>query len=379
MKSSHLITYLDHSTLAGAFALLENPKKNFNAFTLLDLMTCTEAFTLYDYVYTFWNGTGLIESKAISVNSELGMQMTDIEMKTVKSLNIALSNEFKEYWRSYEYFDCKSLEEKFSSILNELRERMPGHIYRPDRTYGVNEFDSLGGTLHYIFHSAFLGVGYSPTSIKSPFVSLLKREINKKIFDALDSCMAIVGDTHRKKVESLKTRFYGFNMSMVVPPIFRLVLQECSGPNYFLPALYRFRNSRIARKYRKWILKLQKRIGTGDQRELEKAVSEFNHLTKKCSGENVRGCQQFLEFIPSGIVDFKNALAETILKKSTRAIDIILHPHALLLRKLMNSLQSLEGDFELIESKFGISISDETIKDFIELSVFESKLSNLEM
>ena len=118
----------------------------------------------------------------------------------------------------------------------------------------------------------------------------------------MDSWLTIVNEEQKKKIEFVKTRFYGYEVPIVFPPVFQLVLRECSGPEDFLSTLHNFRYSRIAKKFRKWILKLQKRIHTGEVHELVKVVSELNHLKTQFSEENGNNSQQVLEFIPSGLV-----------------------------------------------------------------------------
>jgi len=377
MRFSQSITYIDPTTLAGASALLENPSENINAFTLLDLMACTEAFAFYDYLYSFWNGAGLIESKAQAVSSVLGRQMKNSELRMIKKMHVALSNEFEDYWSSLEYFDCERFEKIFSPFMEDLKSRMPVHIYNPENTYGMNDFDSINGTFHYIFHSVFMGAGYSPSLFKIPIVRLLKLHINKKISDAVFSCLNLATDKEIHRIKFVKNMFYESESSVVIPPVFRLVLRKCSGSEDFLSTLYRFRNSRITKKFRKWLLKLQKRTYAGKMYELKEAVSELNSLAKSYSVVDRSRSHHVLEFIPTGVVGFESTLAETGAKRSNQAIEGFIHPHVILFRKLDNSIQSLVEDLELIEKKFQVEISFSLLKELEMLRTFENNLSKL--
>jgi len=354
------IAYLDHSTRAGALHLLQNPSKHLNAFTLLDLMTCTDAFVLYDHLVGFWGSTYFLESKALDVDSALAQQMLSLESDAITSRHgreiFAISDMGNEdYWAARDFFD-DGLEEALAPVRHELNKRLPQGLYEHHDGDGA-------GLLNYILHSTILGTAYFSSAIRSPLVSIVRKNINRRTFSAVETILTTVSEAQAKKIEVIKTRFYGYQASLLMPPIFRLVLEGCSSQRDFLGSLSRFRDSREARSMRRWASKLQTRINTGNIGELEAVVNEINGVAARLVLPTPTIAQQTLEFIPTGLVDYKKAIQVPVEKASKLAVDYLCRPHALLLKKLAGSLQALENDLDLVQDKFDVRISQSVLDD----------------
>ncbi|MGD0784390.1 MAG: hypothetical protein ABR969_01065 [Sedimentisphaerales bacterium] len=375
--------YIDHCSRAGALALLRDPGENASAFTLLDLASCTEAMILYDTLVGFWGTTYFMESKALEVAPMLKAQMENLGIniltETRGSLFYCVPEMSDRYWDNLEYFDLHGFHKRLEPYLTALINKLPQGAYGYDpvnHTPGVDATDLTYGAFHYVLHATLTGSMYFASSLRTPVVTLLRKHINKGVVNAMQEVLDLVTDAQRLRLEQLGEDFYGKQVFLNLPSFFRMALQKCNGRENFLESVLQIRNDRSVRSLRKWVSGLQNRLASGKLRDLEIAKSELTSIGKSMETPATSRTVQMLEFIPSGVVELKNAIKQKGKDWIKMAVDLVSQPHVILLRRLVESLQSLREDRNLIQNKLGIELNDRILAEMQWIESFAEKMDN---
>ncbi len=386
-EATHSEVYLDNTTMIGVANLVTNPAAHLSAYTLLDLETFCEAFVLHDRIKSLRQQTLHYLEKLLVSEDLLLMRDLLAEMRAagIFSTGYAVKRELHDEDPIDEIIEQLNL--GLAKLASESEEvapipvMVPAYLSRLGAFVGKGEVDAdntypsavyeTRPTFVYFATSVHTGHPYLASSIRVPLVRKLARIANNRGMSAVQSCLELCERPMRERIEKATATFDGLDARVCLPPLLRLVLEQCKAPTDIIPAIGNLRERADVVRLRQWFRQLNYLIETGNIDRLCK------HL------ESIEGLSQQHQLTPDAVIsDVLTTMSiglapiTTVIKLVKGKADLlwswVRNRHLLFAKSLASSTTCIAHNRELIESVFGVGLSEEDMNIFATLRAADS-------
>lgn len=375
---------IDNSTIVGVANLIADPKRYLTPFTLLDLESFCEAFLLFDRINSLYGQSSRLLESSLNCTDLKGikdlletMKTTGIfstkDLRSRGEINGVLLNQlmqntgltiedFSGYWEFLENNKRKD------DILDMFSDRVPRHVL-------ATRFQTITSNLFYrtavyVYTSMYEGTPYFATSLRVPFAQKIIKQVNCKSESIVKKCLKSCESKMQNNIEEILREFPKQDFRLTLPPLLKLVLEECCCAKDIFGVLAKLRERKDIKEFRNWHQRFQQNLDKGCIKDV---VRDLRSL-KTLENESVIDQNKIITNIQS-VLSLSVEPVKSILELVKNNFDLfaswIKNRHFIFLRELSNSVQTIENNSKLITSIFNNSLSEEDLNIYKKMRELE--------
>lgn len=378
---SHTEVYLDNTSMIGVAQLVCNPAEHLSAYTLLDLESFCEAFTLYDSVVSLRMQTMWFLRKTLRHHSLKSMRVLFREMQAAGVFSTRYASGHTLIDEEKIVVLAERLEASKAPSLPQIE--VDGYLIKRGAFYGTGEVEDKRATylmspdelfrptIWYFMISMYEGRPYLASSIRVPVVRDLVKACNRQGASVVEKCMEVCEAPWRDRIEKVAREFEGLDMRLALPPLLTYVLEQCNKPEDIGPAILSIRDRPEVVRFRDWCRDLQIFVDTGNVDGIYRALETL----EKLSSQYHKRPDSIVEDI-AAVLTIGASPLESILKLAKNNINQLVswirNRHFVFIKTLASSTTHIERNKALIERVFGVPLPEEELDRYAELRALDT-------
>jgi hypothetical protein len=369
--------YLDNTTMIGVAQLVADPAVHASAYTLLDLETFCEAFILYDRVTSLRQQSVHYFEKSLSTRNLQQMAGLFEQMRAAGVFssvyagrgdghpNNKIEDIVDQLVEKAQFFDREPHLPIDHYLIKEGAFLGKGEIEKARTTFPLSSFD-MRPTCVYLATSLYTGKPYLASSIRVPTVRCLVDNANRKGSGVIQKCLDLCESPMRNRIAEAEGAFDGIDLRLSLPPLMKMVLEQCNAASEIPSALASIRQRPDVRRLRRWFGVLHSHLQAGDADKVCTALQQINDICDHHRRQPDSVVDDVVTVLTIRLSPLSNILK--LIKTNTgHVLSWIKNRHVLFLKNLASSTNCVKDNRELIKRVFNITLSDEDENIFAKL------------